>query len=280
MRLHRYFGSHTAVTLAERRLKLAHVSSFNDPFEFVHTFTGQYTIEQAEEDLRHMPDKEIRDFLSMLDQTSSVSYHSSSKSVPPIRRLAEFFVKNGGRPPVDPFHCHKLADQFFVLCCFSLTNIDPKDEILLWSHYSRSHCGVRIEFELDEKTLPLHVVQYAHKRCAIDFVNSGDPDHTYDVLQKTFQTKAASWSYEHEVRLILKKECAQRHPVPLGYRYYLPFDSSSVRGVDFGINCDMETISAICRILQKDYSHIKPRRAVHHEQEYSIEFRPLDFSHR
>ena len=278
MRLHRYFASHADVTLAERRLKLAQVSSFNDPFEFVHAFTGEYTVEQAEEDLKHMPAREMREFLSILDSNASGSDTSFLKSAHPIRRLAEFFVKNGGKPLIDPFHCRKLADKFFVLCCFSLTNIDPKDEILLWSHYARSHCGVRIEFEFDEKLLPLHVVEYSHVRCAIDFVYSGDPDHTNKVLQKTFQTKAASWSYEHEVRLILKKECAQKHPVPLGYRFYLPFEPDSVKNVDFGLNCDAHTIATICKLLQKDYSHVTLRRAVHHERDFSIEYRPLDFT--
>jgi hypothetical protein len=276
MRLHRYFASHADVTLTERRLKLAQISSFNDPFEFVHSFTGDYTVEQAEEDLRHMPESEIRFYRSVL--MASGFGPSAVKLESPLRGLAEFFVKIGGMPLIDPCHCQQLADRFFVLCCFSQTDVDPREEILLWSHYARSHSGVRIEFELDEKTLPLQLVDYSHTRCAIDLANFGDPEHTNEILQKTFQTKAMSWSYEHEVRLILKKECAQRHPIPLGYRYYFPFDPSSVRQVDFGINCDIETIATICQILQKDYSHATYRRAVHHKREYSIDFCPLDIS--
>jgi hypothetical protein len=276
MRLHRYFATHADRTLAEGRLKFAQVSSFNDPFEFVYTFSGSCTLEQAEEILKHMPHGEIQDFLSRLDLMESVSDSSPIESVLPIRRLAELFVKNGGRLPFNPFHCHKLADKNLVLLCFSKTDIDPKDEILLWSHYARSHCGVRIEFELDEKTLPLQVVEYAHTRYLIDLVKSEDLEYTNQVLQNAFRTKAASWSYEHEVRLILRKECAQKHPIPLGYRYYLPFEPASVRSVDFGINCDMETISTICRILKKGYPHVIPKRGTHHDQDYLIEFRPFE----
>ena len=44
MRLHRYFGNHADTTLREKRLMLAKVSDFNDPFEFTHRFSGEYTV--------------------------------------------------------------------------------------------------------------------------------------------------------------------------------------------------------------------------------------------
>ena len=275
MRLHRYFGSHADTTLREKRLLLAKVSDFNDPFEFVHRFIGEFTVEHAEKDFSLMPENELLAYLSVLERAESFEGAKCGIYGTPRQRLAEFFVKSGGRPIIDPFHCHKLADDHFRLCCFSTTDVTSDSEILLWSHYARCHQGVRIEFDLDEQKLPLSGVIYSRIRCAIDFAKAYEGNHTNEVLLQSFQTKALAWKYENEVRLIINKDCLEKKPIPLGYRYYFPFAPSSVKSVDFGINCDPETINAVCAILKAGYPDVIVRQAFHHPDDYAIKYLPI-----
>lgn len=275
MRLHRYFGSHADTTLREKRLLLAKVSDFNDPFEFTHLFSGDYNLEQAEKDVAMLPESEVQKFVVMLRECEEGVGTKFFPTEAPRRRIARFFVQSGERPPADPLVSQRLANAHFRLCCFSMPVVDPRAEILLWSHYARSHKGARIEFELDEGSLPLFRVEYSHQRCAIDLERFGDPAHTNEILQKSFTTKADAWAYEHEIRLIVNKACIQKVPVPLDYRYYLPFDVAAVKAVDFGINCDEQTIEGISTILRLDYPQVTVRKAFHHPEDYAIEYRMM-----
>ncbi len=155
-----------------------------------------------------------------------------------------------------------------------MTDVTPDSEILLWSHYAKSHQGVRIEFDFDEQTLPLFKVNYSHYRCAVEFAKAYDGTHTNEVLKQTFHTKALAWAYENEVRLVIYKDSVVKRPIPLGYKYYLQFDPHCVKSVDFGINCDSETIEVVSTILKSDYPHVPMRKAFHHTEDYAIEYRP------
>ncbi|MCX6875243.1 MAG: DUF2971 domain-containing protein [Verrucomicrobia bacterium] len=276
MRLHRYFGSRADITLSERRLLLNRASSFNDPFEFVHRFIGDYTLESAVEDIRtFIPERMARELANKFDNLLSTNDATRQKPFALHEQLAKFAVDQGIRPLIDPAHCHELADKYFRLCCFSKCDVDPDAEILLWSHYANKHAGVRIEYELDSNELPLFEVNYSQERCAIDLSMAYSEDQTNEVLKLALRTKSLGWKYENEVRLIIYKEHAIKKPIPLSYRYYLQFDPGSVKSVDFGINCPPGTINQVRAILDADYPNVRMRKAVHHPDDFAIEFRPI-----
>lgn len=272
MRLHRYFGSHADTTLKEKRLLLAKVSDFNDPFEFAHRYSGEYTVDYAEKDQEWMSDEDVQAMLSKIEPLLEPDYFKETSH---RRRAAEFFVRMGGRPPVDVCHGHKLADDFFRVCCFSKTDVTPDSEILLWSHYARSHRGVRIEFEFDEHRIPLAEVIYSPHRCAVEFSKAYEGNHTNEVLRQAMHTKSTAWDYEKEVRLILKKDSIPPVAGPDGDLHFLSFDPSWVKSVDFGINCDKETIESVSTNLGLDYPNVPMRKAFHHPEDYAIEYSPV-----
>lgn len=272
MRLHRYFGNHADTTLRERRLLLAKVSDYNDPFEFAHRFAGKYTLRQAEKDLSSLTDREVSLHIKTIKKNP---IYAKLNEPSPRRALAKFFVVTGGRPLVDVPFQQNMADDYFRVCCFSKTNITPQSEILLWSHYANSHRGVRIEFELDENRYPLSVVKYSSKRCAIRFSKEDDANHTNEILRRSMHTKSSAWSYEKEVRMIISKD-SLAPPNPADQeRIFLPFDPSCVKSVDFGINCDAATIQSISMILKKDYPHAPTRKASHHHDYYAIVYQSI-----
>lgn len=272
MRLYRYFHSHADVTLNENQLLLSRVSGFNDPFEFSHCFSGEYTVDQAEQDLAPMSDEDVETYLSNISKCQNFNSLSVGS---PRRLLANFFISNGGTPPIDIFYLHKIADDFFRVCCFSKTDVTSDSEILLWSHYANSHRGVRIEFELDEKTIPLSEVIYSRKRCAIEFSKANEGDHTNEILRRAIHTKSEAWNYEREVRLILKKNLLSTTSGPDSDMHFLPFDKSWVKSVDFGINCDDGTIERVSTILRSEYPGVTIRRVFHHPEDYAIDYRAI-----
>ena len=272
MLLHRYFGSHADTTLAEQRLLLATASSFNDPFEFTHGFTGEYSIESALKDLQNFKimlgsDRFASEFKKHLPLDLHTCFHDQSD----MRLAAEFIVNNKVCAIADPFHCQKWADATFRICCFSKCEVDAHSEILLWSHYAKSHQGIRIEFELNNQDF-LYEVEYSSRRCTIDICKSDSESYANEILLKSFRSKGLGWKYENEVRLILQKKDALKKPVPLGYRYYFPFKPEDVRCVDFGIKCSLETIKKIKTIIDSGYPHVKMRQAVHHKEDFAIDY--------
>jgi hypothetical protein len=88
----------------------------------------------------------------------------------------------------------KISDDVGILC-FS----QSKDNLLLWSHYANSHQGCCLEFNrfthFLKDVLP---VQYETEYPTVNFVSATDLEQA----TITFLTKAESWSYEKEWRLV------------------------------------------------------------------------------
>jgi hypothetical protein len=112
---------------------------------------------------------------------------------------------------------------------FSLSKICNND--LLWAHYSNSHKGFCIEYDLDvltkNKKYDCHLIDVLYsddppKIDVLDLVNIKKNGFAY-FLQKLIGTKAKSWSYEQEVRTITNKS---------GKQFY---DFRAVKGIYFGL---------------------------------------------
>lgn len=85
-----------------------------------------------------------------------------------------------------------LTEKVGVLCLSS-----KRDDILMWSHYADSHCGICLEFD---KACPLMAeaqqVIYSELRSPINRYT----DDYASMAEKALQTKSAHWKYEAEWR--------------------------------------------------------------------------------
>jgi hypothetical protein len=244
-------------------------ADFNDPFETVHRFDGEYSVAHAEKEMETWASEQDLENFHRAMRLENPDYVFDS-SLSPIQQMAKFFVESGGRPIVDPATCISMADEFLRVCCFSRADISPGPEILQWAYYANKHAGVRIEFDLNERLLPLREIIYSEERVAVSLNDDGS--HSFDGFDEVIRTKCAVWGAEHEVRLILKKECAQIEEGPGGLAYYFPFERSAVRKVDFGINCPADQLRDICLILDKSYPHAIRRQAKHHPEKFEIQY--------
>jgi len=139
--------------------------------------------------------------------------------------------------------------------CFSMTDSEP----LLWSHYAEKHRGCCIGFEIDEsvnteKTIPvdkpkeLFVNETRLEKFVLEAVKSGrfpivegDPeleklssDSEFDDITKAIMfSKYQRWSYEEEIRVMLKLIPEQKD----GNLYFAEFDRLKPVEVLLGARC-------------------------------------------
>jgi hypothetical protein len=197
MLLHRYFGSHGFETLKEAKLKTSKLSSFNDPFEFLFRATGNMTAKKAREYLlsrRHNPDflQTASQFIPGLLTNKNVDKIISKK----IPQLTAVMVANFEKYKKMSLDNRVITtDKFLRVICFSDANVKPLDEILIWSHYSKKHEGIRIGFEIpDGITYPFKIIKitYQEKRHEVDFSNGFSDEAVGQVLIDSAKIKSPS----------------------------------------------------------------------------------------
>ncbi len=168
----------------------------------------------------------------------------------------------------DPFDCYPLIQSKLVpeaewariadamveslaqdsgLLCFSKTVTDP----VLWSHYSESHMGLALGFDFSQEENVMEV-KYDKDRPRIMFdelVALRDRSDLVSTPQgrtliSSFATKAPSWSYEQECRVMIDfQDCTL-----VGRNYFRNFPQHLLREVVLGARCPM-SMADIYRII-------------------------------
>ncbi len=110
------------------------------------------------------------------------------------------------------------------------------DNLLLWSHYGASHKGICLGFDIpDDCDLDVH---YQPNLIRI----RGAQDVTEDLQLKVLRTKHESWSYEQEVRLIVKIDD--------------PPDEKGLWWYAFGHQLDLKEVIAGAQCAKNDLSDL------------------------
>ena len=137
------------------------------------------------------------------------------------------------------------------VCCFS----EVPDNILMWSHYAKSHTGVCLKFDLtvpcDTFDFPLKVIYQKHYMMCNIFQD------VEETIQQLIQTKSDLWSYEQEVRIVKIHETANK----------IQFPNDALVGVIFGCRTDSAKKRLLMNLLgmNKQYAH-----CVVDEKEYKL----------
>ena len=105
--------------------------------------------------------------------------------------------------------------RYWRLICASLVY----DSVLMWSHYAANHTGLVLAFDTAE--MPFSQIQ---KDCwlTVKYTNE-KPDYVYSIKEREFRrkmfavagTKAKSWSYEEEIRIVLPSSIREGRFLPL-----------------------------------------------------------------
>jgi hypothetical protein len=159
---------------------------------------------------------------------------------------------------------------------------EKHDNVLLWSHYADCHKGVA--FELDgfaEKGIPLSVakrVVYCNRVPSLhtrkEWIDVGlgliPVTNGAEVWKRLVTTKARSWAYEREWRLIL----GRRPEENTGYAD-LPFDPKNVSKLLLGCKITPRQRNAIMRLAVSAFSHVEIHQARQSPTKFALEFERL-----
>jgi hypothetical protein len=269
VKLFRYYqAKHALGVLDELEIRTSIPNTLNDPFELSPNIDPlQFTQKKTEAFLRadHNVDywyaREGRKF----GFTSRKAYKRHYlKDIP--RRAAELLPKVPKNVEVVR---KNFADDFsrrWRIVCASRV----PDSILMWSHYAANHTGAVLEFDTSEQpfcritnlTLP---VIYSEKKP--DYVHYNKYREFEKSLFTVATTKAADWSYEKEVRIIVAAG------KPLRDSLYIPISPASITAVVCG--CRMPAVMKLqirAALKHPHFSQVRLMQAVLHRSEYALTF--------
>lgn len=234
--VYKYTSVNTAKLIIENcSIRFTVPSVFNDPFEF--------SLDLFEFDISNQQCREK--FKRDLKMNQSLTRHERNKLVNQTT-IAEY--KTAYRKILN------LQRELSLVFCSSEKN----DDILMWSHYADFHRGVCIGFylptlheKLDCLTMKVNYVEEMHPK---NFFSATHHEKSLTLMNWIF-TKSSCWSYEREVRSLIKNENDERNIHEIGFQNIF-LSPSQVCEIYFGMNTSDVDIADIKVLLKKKGFHI------------------------
>lgn len=282
MEVTRYLGSHLDDVLTNCRLKVSRVSKLNDPFEFRYKCVGDFTKKEAEDFLQERLKRE--NFIQLLSGSNEfrgkseeeIKNHFQEKKIEIVNNILET-MPDAHRQIIDDVS--ENADKTIRIICFSKPTQKSLEELLLWSHYARSHSGSRIWIDLSLEPL-LAIKQYEVKyRDDLVSLDISDPnidlnsEHTFT---KALETKAKCWKYEQEIRVLIDKNHCKSQKIGENIFEYIDISLKSLTRIDFGVRFPEEERNAHIESLKaKGISNIEFFQCKRSYDKYAIEYKKI-----
>ena len=144
----------------------------------------------------------------------------------------------------------KLIDQIKNVGIYSLSKTWKKE--LLWSHYSDSHKGFCIEYEINDLILEesksiifpkIINVNYLKEPPIYSLQDSDNLD--YKILQTLAGTKSKPWKYEKEIRIIFMEYGEKK------------INTNAIISIIFGLHASDEDINHTMKLLEYNIKYYK-----------------------
>jgi hypothetical protein len=135
---------------------------------------------------------------------------------------------------------------------------------LMWSHYSRNHRGICLEFAVIKTKFTLaHRVHYQKEYPRLLLY---DDESRLSILV----VKSDDWSYESEFRLICPRQTdIKNHPLQLSGDY-LPIGAGDLTSIVLGCQTSTEAEQKIKKLVADHAPHITIRHAVRSPNKYRL----------
>jgi hypothetical protein len=267
MLIHRYVGDPkeegwALATVKDRLLKVTRLSEFNDPFEGIFSMPETISAAQSLQYVRAAK----KDPFSAFSPQLAVTKCSDSEMTRGIKQryseIRKEYLKAWNRD----------RDNYFLAASFSDTSkMDPKEDILMWSHYANSHRGLRLGFEIhptDTKYYKVEAVMYETERTSIELGRG--LDENAKLLLASYTRKSKAWEYEKEHRLLVRLEKCETKLVKGKELHFFSYPQAWVRSVDFGAECPPVIKDPIIDFVRSSQRPITLRQARYHESEFAL----------
>ena len=247
MLIHRYMPADKCLMfLIDLKLEASLPSQQNDPFELAIRIKS-HPRSILEEEARRI--------------AGPIGHKHSDKQM--IDSITDKFT-NGYLAEALSHGIKKIADTQMRFISFSAADCDEQSQILMWSHYARSHQGFRIEldtscFRSDADNPLFRKIGYTNERVELDWLNI-DNESTMPILT----TKFKAWEYEKEIRLI-----ASPDNCPNGL---LDIPRQSIKAIYAGVACNTENISRAKKLVASlsNNQEIKFFTSKTHDRDFKI----------
>lgn len=206
-------------------LPLGHYSNYNDPFECLPSFADNSAIvDIIREKSQDKQNKLLRNFISYYGKKYDlpnpymiyVIAGLSRFTFPPIQILPillALLLKFSAKPISKYLTRRALNKKAVDLLTVFLNRLNSiytscfcpeNDNMLMWSHYARSHTGAVIGFSkpmIEKQFGNLFDVNYGNDR--ISFFIPQNEEEVQQLINQIFTTKQDIWSYEKELRILV-----------------------------------------------------------------------------
>lgn len=228
-------------------IRFSPFTEFNDPFEAMPAFKKIYS-----EGMR----KKLQNMNPQYTDTNLNSIECGSK----IKELPSRIQK-----------CFNIG----VFCLTPTAN-----NILMWSHYTESHKGFVVGFDMESDFFKLGAkpkqwrpmkVNYLPERHVFDHLSG----LTSNELERFLYSKWEMWGYEDEYRMLCSLDDCQEVNGKKGIH---SIDKKAIKEVIFGVNMDEKTIIKYCKdiINQENCSHIELMAASINKNKYTLDVRSVN----
>ncbi|MBP2847918.1 DUF2971 domain-containing protein [Dickeya oryzae] len=245
--------------LKNGRIRFSPIGQFNDPFELEPVITPL--------------SRTFLEFISRLseEEIDNIKYSEEDMvfSSERERRLDEY----------QKIYKEKIS-RYGVLSLTSNDNInpflsvsvpekkDPRTNILMWSHYAKSHSGFVIEFDAEFiPSLEIVKVEYSNNRDYLTFEDIDDSN-----FQRIFYRKSKEWGYEQEYRAVLPLSEASK---VIDEKIHLfDFNKKNIRSITFGCMMDEEKKQEIIDLIECDdeFGVVDFNHALLNDEDFCLQF--------
>lgn len=228
------FSKNHLNALEENKLWFARGSTFNDPFD------GEAPLDLLTYD-------SMAKFIKTRPSSSVLTNAQFRNVVLKQINTANQLIKENkfNKHPIYPYYdlIKKEVYRRFILC-LSRSNTN----ILMWSHYSQSHTGFCVRYNLEVLLNELNIfhhdqVEYSDRRP--DVFNSMINKDNIDLSKEILFLKSKDWHYEKEYRLILDEFSKNENDKHRAVEY----SDNAIERVYFGINSDEDDKDKLRDIL-------------------------------
>ncbi|OCR41995.1 DUF2971 domain-containing protein [Bacteroides fragilis] len=203
-------------------LKFNISSNFNDPFDskaFIR-YNFPYELIVSFFDLSSLPEKE-----------RNIAVSRKVLDIDEMRKMSNAIYSE--------------FDNSMAISCFS----EADDIDLMWSHYANGHRGVCLKFDIMKDLDFFSILAKVQYKDELTFYCFSEVE---DNLFQQYTTKAKSWNYEREIR-ILKTNTQPG---------LMKFRKESLIEVSFGCRCSKENVESIKELLkQYNFENVEFRLA-------------------
>jgi DUF2971 family protein len=261
MVLYKYLHKYGLRFLANLKLKLTNPADVDDPFEMRPRVGSSEVTEEMVKRLLN-DEARIKVFVRALGWPNLDEGMASCRENPQdFRRRLNKNMRENLQAYCDQAP-EAVAKGFRMLCFSKLC-----DNILMWSHYGDSHRGVLVGLERDglENALEARALE----------VNCREDRTTYDVEQFLFPKpeyaeqlltrKSPSWSYQKEVRFIVKYQDQSFFECP----------PALIQSVYLGCKFPTKRVPCIRKLMKRKNIQAELLQGIPDKDHFRIDFRPI-----